>query len=1233
MRPHSPPSSGFVYLTRETSAQQQQAEEHSSNKDQGYFSTITYYYFLFLDKSFVIGKEPYSSSDPKMGLHQATDAILKRAEAGGRTDRDEFFGSISGGQSPSSSQSDIITKDDETSHASSHEERLLMQNLQDRIDQSERESSESGNGLMSTEPKDIDVNFYAGLPPMSIPNTAVCSFSFAPRIAKAIGQGRLRTYSPEIGSNWKVPSLPEKGLNFTSWETVEKKRRNKSKVRKEGKVLSRTRFILPKWIPNEAGGYGSDYDDEENSRVLLFTRQQFDEEVIAGVEKAIGVLGKEHQGLNGMNITFLSDDPRALDAYILEAEGTKEALDVLKAVTQDFIRMEIERTSLQRLVNDGESLVVDIMWSLRSSDDSLKQGLGSRISAAHNPIGGGAYIKKVYSGSVIHRAVGKRALAGGCALVAVDGSEISSATDLEKMVTRRKAQGARIGSIVKINLTLCLPKYADLSEISDVSKLNLRKKNGDPFDLEEHEFERIVQSARKESFTIKSRLADLRRQQDEEEHDEEDSLSATTADSSSDSIAIPKKWAGSSHNQERNKAKRRKKSLKQKAHDLKNSSSLSEKPSAKSENVQAMFLEFAGKMKPIVALDYKNTKINKQTITSAMWKKHKELFGEDEECGENCKCIRFLPEMTDSIIKEYITSQRKKNRTVETAEELEGRICNICRVFAPKFVPLLEKEYPRENNKELIKRLLSIWELHQRSRMYGIRCEENCWCEEEWDQLFGKGNMAMAKAFVSSRKKISRIPKKMRTTPTQIEGTSELHIPRKKRPLISTKDAIQQSSKEHNNKKRKLASLIGTMASRKELYEVAFDTSIPLGGFFRTERNQCLVYSICPNGQMAKHQSGTQRIAFGTSVGSVITGETRNKISSHTELEHFYQDAKRARRSLCILFNNSTAKPSHTEKENSWDDLGHWIGTAYLDDDDGWAGGAEIAQKLQPTLSMDTAIEPWNAATQDANSGDISPNNAGVESWTSIVSTIEPGHKIREPEKKLLVRKSTFLPDEMLQIGGNTGVSKFMPSGLQTSQRPKRDRTHSKRVAFSIPDNREFFFCKNDASNVRKIFSRAEVEAQVHPGLSQKEALINVIRNGSCKDMIELLQTQPMEDFDLESVLQDEYSSVGKELQKVKGHAQTIQKQSIEIDLNSKYRVLNIYINCIHLIERAMSLKRWCTLDIELKHIDLQYENADIERVGGSATVKLLNGNLKEDLVRFSCVFRRFLLKFRGTNP
>jgi len=186
-------------------------------------------------------------------------------------------------------------------------------------------------------------------------------------------------------------------------------------------------------------------------------------------------------------------------------------------------------------------------------------------------------------------------------------------------------------------------------------------------------------------------------------------------------------------------------------------------------------------------------------------------------------------------------------------------------------------------------------------------------------------------------------------------------------------------------------------------------------------------------------------------------------------------------------------------------------------------------------------------------------------------------------------------------------------------QKIRRERTHSKKVKFSISNNEEFFFCKHDAVNVQRVLIDPEVNGNQTSEVPTKHTLVNAFCNRTCSDVIQALEAhkvfeaQPKENFDLESVLQMEYTSVGNQLKDINDFNKNAEKQAERNDLSAKYRVLSIYINCIHLIEQTMSLKKWYALEIELKYIDLKQNHDNIDAVGGNVAVKLHNGNIKEN--------------------
>jgi hypothetical protein len=1011
---------------------------------------------------------------------------------------------------------------------------------------------------------------------------------------------------------------------------------------------------LPKWISDESGRYPNDEDDSSS---LLFTRPQFVERVVLETERLIRGLEWEHRTWSA---TLSDHHPNDTHSYLLEAEGTDDAMDVLRVTTQTFIREEIGRINLERLLGDGASLVVDVDWVIDLEKDlAYHQILGAclssiRIDQAHAE---GIYIRSVDPKGALAKSLGGREIFNnGCALLAVNKTKVSELSEVEDLMMQAKLESTRTQSKTKIELSLCLSRYADLSEARNVSKSKIHRRDGLPYDEEEHEIFRLHRYI---EWTQKQPINHAK------VTSEDDEGSASSIEYSTAS----KKRRSQGKIINKKKAKRRKQIRKEvlsdtdgesDTTDTANATMMDEDYNEKEKNKSkrttsgyAIFNLFEQKMKPLVILDYKDTRINIKSICSSMWKKHKEIFGEKVRCGDDCKCLMWLPEMVENVIRDHIERPRKKNVAVESEEELEKRTCGIIKNFVPKFIHLLQDEYPTETETQLVKRLVGMWESHQKNRMYGMRCRKGCACQGEWDQIFGKGDKTAAREYLSMMKRSSLMSQSVASSGSQQVTTGPV-VPRKKRALPSSNE--QSFVKNNRRKKPKLVGLISSMSSRVDIFEVSIASSIPIGGYFKTRKNQCQVFSIYLKGQMAKEP----RIQNGTKVLSVKTGGTHIAISSHTELQKFYEDARRTGSSMYISFDKSGAKPNTASDKRMnnifWNDSGQWIGTANLDENDGWAGGSVNAPKPKPAKmskqkeqdDKTTANEVYNTTKSilnmlnpgaDNERRKTSPKNIGnlktakrnednltVAEWTTIVNTSTPGHNIRVPKKNLIARKSSFPAEEP---GEDRGLSKLMPAMIKKS---KRERTHSKRVKFSIPNNEEYFFYKNEASNVRRILQmklQANVN-QMSQQINPEQALTNALHNGSCNDLIHILEAkdflaaQSAGDFDLEAVLQKEYTLIGNELKKFKDSDQHKRMESQKNDLSAKYRVLSIYISCIHLIERTMSVKKWYALTIFLKYISLQQNHSIVDAIGGNVSLKLHDDNVKEDLVSFflnlSCV-------------
>jgi hypothetical protein len=118
-----------------------------------------------------------------------------------------------------------------------------------------------------------------------------------------------------------------------------------------------------------------------------------------------------------------------------------------------------------------------------------------------------------------------------------------------------------------------------------------------------------------------------------------------------------------------------------------------------------------------------------------MWRQHKKSqYG--VRCSDNCNCVFDLPYLTATVLETKVKAKRKneKSKWIRNKDPT-GFVDN----FAPKFLPMLQAEFPHEIPQQLLHRLLGMWEKHTRQRNFGLRCSDTCDCMEGWSQVFCEG--------------------------------------------------------------------------------------------------------------------------------------------------------------------------------------------------------------------------------------------------------------------------------------------------------------------------------------------------------------------------------------------------------------------------------------------------------------------------------------------------------------
>jgi hypothetical protein len=262
-------------------------------------------------------------------------------------------------------------------------------------------------------------------------------------------------------------------------------------------------------------------------------------------------------------------------------------------------------------------------------------------------------------------------------------------------------------------------------------------------------------------------------------------------------------------------------------------------PQHKQSGTFLNFNKFKDKYKPLIAIEYKGTGIHILKSCSSMWTQHKRLFGENGTCEDNCRCLHKLPKLTKGVIDDYIKAQKKKSNYVED-ESLKP--AGVVKHFAPRFLPLLKKEYPKLTAKELVQHLVDLWPIHQKHRIFGLRCREECECDQAWEIVFCMGDKEKAENMHSKpHKRSSSGPsvkkRKLASGLGSMTTQAELEQPLAAAPL---------PRKPKTNSSERRPSLL-------KKYEIGFETFAPLGAYFITETgpsgSKCKILSVWEKGQ------------------------------------------------------------------------------------------------------------------------------------------------------------------------------------------------------------------------------------------------------------------------------------------------------------------------------------------------------------------------------------------------
>ena len=144
---------------------------------------------------------------------------------------------------------------------------------------------------------------------------------------------------------------------------------------------------------------------------------------------------------------------------------------------------------------------------------------------------------------------------------------------------------------------------------------------------------------------------------------------------------------------------------------------------------------FSIKFEAVATIEFRNSGINAQVALSSMWNQHKRRFGED--CYEHCECAFS----TDFLTQHVVRDNRKHCPTWQNPLGLKAgeNPVGFANCFCLKFQDLLRKQHPSESPHEILRRLCHMWKDHERTRVFGMECSDQCDCISGWESVFDKG--------------------------------------------------------------------------------------------------------------------------------------------------------------------------------------------------------------------------------------------------------------------------------------------------------------------------------------------------------------------------------------------------------------------------------------------------------------------------------------------------------------
>lgn len=260
---------------------------------------------------------------------------------------------------------------------------------------------------------------------------------------------------------------------------------------------------------------------------------------------------------------------------------------------------------------------------------------------------------------------------------------------------------------------------------------------------------------------------------------------------------------------------------------------------------------FYNKLSELVELEFRNgANIHKNSAMGILWSRHKKLFG--LTCSDDCPCVLRLPELTETVVIDMLKRHSKWNNPMNLGPG--DYPVGIAGNFAATFVPLLQQERPEERASKQLERLLAMWRIHQKQRIFGLQCKDGCCCLQGWETSFAKGALPGEYQSNASAQECSHytpgvVPKKRKVVQNANDSSlamkeknwDESHLAQGLQPSVCrpTDHARPSTCIDRSDNQKPL-----DKPTERQPYAIEFDCIKPLGFYCVTEtkpRKYCKV--------------------------------------------------------------------------------------------------------------------------------------------------------------------------------------------------------------------------------------------------------------------------------------------------------------------------------------------------------------------------------------------------------